>query len=252
MVAQVLAYSVQLCDVLNYLHRQNPPILHRDIKPANIRLTPDGLIKLVDFGLLKQGTGPTTRRALTPNYAPLEQWGQGGQHTDARSDIYSLGATLYHLLTGQLPLPAVDRISQGGDTLPSPLTYNAQLPPNVVYAIVKALAIKPEDRYPDAEKMKHDLVSGTKALTEPYVGPTRVPGADAPTRVVPVPVSEPRTPTVKNHAGFCRQCGEPYQNDEIYCQKCGRPISIQSRVCSRCKGKNALNARFCTKCGNAL
>lgn len=99
---QVLGYTWQLCDVLSYLHNQSPTILHRDVKPANIRLTPEGLIKLVDFGLFKQGTAFTvaSQRRLTPAYAPLEQWSGG---TDPRSDIYSLGATLYHLLSGQQP-----------------------------------------------------------------------------------------------------------------------------------------------------
>ncbi|HMA33611.1 MAG TPA: serine/threonine-protein kinase, partial [Chloroflexia bacterium] len=91
--SQVLSYALQLCDVLSYLHAQQPPILHRDIKPANIRLTPEGLIKLVDFGLLKQGlgqTGSALRGLGTPEYAPLEQYGRGGS-TDPRSDLYSLG-----------------------------------------------------------------------------------------------------------------------------------------------------------------
>jgi serine/threonine-protein kinase len=86
--SQVLGYAVQICDVLTYLHDQNPSIIHRDLKPANVRITPDGLIKLVDFGLLKQGQEVTrsSRRGLTPAYAPPEQWG-GGQSTNSRSDL---------------------------------------------------------------------------------------------------------------------------------------------------------------------
>jgi serine/threonine-protein kinase len=110
-VGQVMGYAYQLCDVLTYLHQQNPPLIHRDIKPAYVRITPDGLIKLVDFGLLKQGTDTTEifRMGLPPPYAPLEQWGDTGEHTIPQSDIYSLGATLYHLLTGQIPPTARER-----------------------------------------------------------------------------------------------------------------------------------------------
>ncbi|NJP06928.1 MAG: serine/threonine protein kinase [Chloroflexaceae bacterium] len=84
--AQVLGYAIQICDVLTYLHSQNPTIIHRDIKPANMRLTPDGLIKLVDC-LFKQGSEETrsSRRGLTPMYAPLEQWGTTTQHTSRRA-----------------------------------------------------------------------------------------------------------------------------------------------------------------------
>ncbi|NJP06109.1 MAG: serine/threonine protein kinase [Chloroflexaceae bacterium] len=95
---QVMGYALQICDALTFLHSQQPPLLHRDIKPANIRLRPDGLIKLVDFGLLKQGTDTThsSRLGLTTAYAPLEQWGGTGMHTTPRSDLYSLAASLYH------------------------------------------------------------------------------------------------------------------------------------------------------------
>ncbi|MGI8586267.1 MAG: serine/threonine protein kinase [Chloroflexia bacterium] len=90
--SQVLGYAMQLCDALTCLHSQTPHILHRDIKPANIRLTPEGLIKLVDFGLLKQGTGQTRNSIFgmgTLAYAPIEQYGSGG--TNPRSDINSPG-----------------------------------------------------------------------------------------------------------------------------------------------------------------
>ena len=102
---QVLTWGEQLMEALQYLHRQNPSVLHRDIKPSNIKLTPDETIKLVDFGLVKL-MQPDDNRTITVlqgratiQYAPLEQIGGDTGHTDARSDIYSLGATLYHLLT---------------------------------------------------------------------------------------------------------------------------------------------------------
>jgi len=156
---QVLGYAVQLCDVLSYLHAQNPPILHRDIKPANIRLTPDGLIKLVDFGLLKVGTGTTqsSRRGLTLAYAPLEQYGTTAQHTDARSDIYSLSATLYHLLTNQPPASATERVAGSADTLVPPQRLNPQISNHVARAITDALGIKRDARYPSAAIFRQAL-----------------------------------------------------------------------------------------------
>lgn len=150
---QVLGYALQLCDVLSFLHRQIPQILHRDIKPANIRLMPEGIIKLVDFGLLK--VGRTTRRALSPPYAALEQWGGG---TNVRSDLYSLGATLYHLLTGKEPLPAPDRIVASPDPLPLPQTLNANLSQQVADSIMTAMGLRQQERYANAMELKQALL----------------------------------------------------------------------------------------------
>jgi WD40 repeat protein len=157
---QVLGYVLQICDVLSYLHSQRPPLIHRDIKPANIRLTPEGLVKLVDFGLTKQGVDVThiSRRGFTPDYAPPEQWGLSGQHTDPRSDIYSLGATLYHLLTGRRPLSAAQRLANNKDPLPSPQEYNSRLSQNVVEAILKAMDLKREQRFSEISAFKLALL----------------------------------------------------------------------------------------------
>src|ERR1043166_4301373 len=99
----VLRWAGQLCDALDYLHTQDPQIIHRDIKPQNLKLTARGQVVLLDFGLAKGSAGQmsvvTTSASIfgyTPNYAPLEQ--VQGLGTDARSDIYSLAATLYHLI----------------------------------------------------------------------------------------------------------------------------------------------------------
>src|SRR2546428_4796686 len=111
---EVARWADQLCDALDYLHTQDPQIIHRDIKPQNLKLTSRGQVVLLDFGLAKGSAGQmsviTTSASIfgyTPNYAPLEQ--VQGLGTDARSDLYSLAATLYHLLTGIKPPDALTR-----------------------------------------------------------------------------------------------------------------------------------------------
>ncbi len=160
---QVLDWADQLCDALSYMHRQTPPILHRDIKPSNIKLTPSGLLKLVDFGLVKLLTGDETRTITviqgrgTAAYTPLEQYGGDDSHTDIRSDVYALGATLYHLLTGRPPATAHERFLNPASLVP-PRDINPHISPGVERALLAAMAIHPDDRPPDIatfQKMLH-------------------------------------------------------------------------------------------------
>ncbi|MEI6181260.1 MAG: serine/threonine-protein kinase, partial [Chloroflexales bacterium] len=153
----VLSYALKLCDVLTFLHTRPQRILHRDLKPANIRLTHADVVKLVDFGLLKQGTDATrqTQRGRgTLAYMPVEQHGSG---TDARSDLYSLGATLYHLLTGYEPPAAADRGATTVDLLPPPCQRNPALSPHVAAVVVQAMSRYQDDRYPDVASFKAAL-----------------------------------------------------------------------------------------------
>src|SRR6478672_9517983 len=123
---QVLTWTDQLLDALDYLHTQEPQIIHRDIKPQNLKLTGRGQIILLDFGLAKGQSGGvsvvTTSASIygyTPNYAPLEQI--QGMGTDARSDIYALSATLYHLMTAVKPPDALTRAASLVNGQPDPL-----------------------------------------------------------------------------------------------------------------------------------
>lgn len=165
----VLDWASQLCSALEYLHNQTPPILHRDIKPANIKLTPDGFIKLVDFGLVKLMTTDEDRTITvlqgrgTAFYIPLEQYGGDIGHTDARSDIYSFGATLYHVLTNTPPAEAKVRFLTP-ETLIPPRALNPQIGLRTEQAILWAMAMHPNDR-PSSISLFRELLLSTGSLS---------------------------------------------------------------------------------------
>jgi formylglycine-generating enzyme required for sulfatase activity len=152
--AQVLAWAHQLLDALEYCHNQG--VIHRDVTPQNVIIRPDGSAVLVDFGLVKLWPPPRTQMPLqaigTPEYAPPEQCQSGSDHTDPRSDIYSLGATLYHALTGYAPVTSMKRVLDL-DTLPSLQALNPKISARTAKAIMCALELQPVARFASARKM---------------------------------------------------------------------------------------------------
>jgi eukaryotic-like serine/threonine-protein kinase len=186
---QVLTWADQLLDALDYLHTQDPQIVHRDIKPQNLKLTSRGQIILLDFGLAKGQAGDISRvttgasiYGYTPNYAPLEQI--QGLGTDTRSDLYSLGATLYHLMTGVKPPDALTRAAALVNGQPDPLTpasvANPAIARDVDDVLAKAMAQSRDQRYANAAEMR-------KALHETEQASTVVDRGEANTVLFPAP-----------------------------------------------------------------
>lgn len=182
--ARVFEWARQLCDALEYLHAQNPPIIFRDLKPANIMLTPQGQIKLIDFGiarLFKPGQAKDTQAFGTVGYSAPEQYGQG--QTDQRSDVYSLGVLMHQLLTGYDPTLTPFRLPPAGQINPS-------LPGHLTAVLAAATDTDPSRRFPSV-----------RAFREALLGP--------PSQPVAPPASQPLAPG-QGGAVYARPASQPY------------------------------------------
>jgi serine/threonine protein kinase len=191
-VREVLSWADQLLAALAYLHRQTPPILHRDIKPANLKVTDDGTLMLLDFGLAKGSLAATLHttnsvRGYTPQYAPLEQI--QGTGTTEQSDLYAVGATLFQLLTNSFPPDALTRVSatinRKPDPLPDPQQLNAAIPAHVRDALIQAMSIDMVSRPLSALAMRQGLQGSVRTVIGGDTPTIRSTGGPAPRLIRP-------------------------------------------------------------------
>jgi serine/threonine protein kinase len=172
-IQDVLSWTDELLDALDYLHSQEPPVIHRDIKPQNLKITPRGDVILLDFGLAKLNSsdisGAISVFGYSRTYSPLEQI--QGTGTDARSDIFALGATAYHLLTGKAPIDVLARasaiIAGNSDPLQPASEINNEIPIDVAIVLNSALALNPAQRFVSANAMRQAL---THAISSEAAG----------------------------------------------------------------------------------
>lgn len=236
---QVLGYGIQVARVLHYLHTRPQPIIYRDLKPSNIMLTPEGVLKLIDFGVArthKRGKTKDTVAMGSAGYAPPEQYGKG--QTDARSDVYALGATLLHLLTNMPPIPlqtpAVGAIRK----------LNPSVDERTEGVIIRAMALDPNARFQDMQAFEQAMMG---CLDAPFVNPIE--------RASPPPPVQSPTPArqaspVQTLPASTLPVQPAVQPSPAVISS--PPIPENGVTCSRCGRVNKAGARFCAGCGAPL
>ncbi|MHB0855995.1 MAG: serine/threonine protein kinase [Anaerolineae bacterium] len=231
--SQVLDWTIQICEVLAYLHTRPQPIIFRDLKPSNVMVQPDGRIKLIDFGIArtyKAGQRRDTMSMGSENYAAPEQWGKA--QTDARADIYGLGATMYHLLTNVAPLPAF---------VPTPRVpvkqYNPAVRDATAAVVETAMATDRNERFPSAQAMREALLNCLSKRDRYQRQGRAMARSQAMPQVQPLPdttaPTEQRKPPVVS--------AYPTPSDLV--------APSTDKRCSVCASTNRLEARFCRTCG---
>lgn len=174
-----LDLSLQISDVLDYLHTRKPPVVFRDFKPGNVMLTPQNEVKLIDFGIARtfqEDKAKDTRALGTPGYAAPEQYGKG--QSDPRTDLYAFGATMHHALSGRDP-------TDEPFVFPSLRNFRQDLPEDFVQLLESCLALAPKDRPDSAFNVKRTLEQMMGAGAAPRPTTARLDGDDAPATPVP-------------------------------------------------------------------
>lgn len=233
---QVIGYGIQVARVLHYLHTRTPPIIYRDLKPSNIMSTPEGVLKLIDFGVArtyKERKAKDTVAMGSAGYAPPEQYGKG--QTDARSDVYALGATLLHLLTNLPPIP-LQTPAEG-----SIRKLNPSVDGRTEKVIIKAMNLDAGGRFRNAQDFEQAL---HRCLNAPYVDP--VARATPPPPVVPPVVQQPIETVFQPAVSAEPPPPLPVQ------PTVAPPVPVAGQACARCGRVNKPNARFCAGCGTPL
>ncbi|MEW6207010.1 MAG: protein kinase [Acidobacteriota bacterium] len=234
----VIKWAIQICEVLHYIHSQSPPIIYRDLKPANLMLDDrTSRVMLVDFGIARI-VRPTEKGVTaigTMGYAPPELF---GGKVEPRSDIYSLGATMFHMMTGSDPQDNPLLIFDFSKN-PRPRQINPAITPEMEQILIKAVAHKPEERHASALEFGHVLeehavrLMGRRASNPAgrAIGSTPSRTADrksvearspsASRAAIPPPVPDVAPPPPAPSTVFCGHCGEKIGTDDQFCAHCG-------------------------------
>ncbi len=227
----VTKWAMDVCDVLDYIHSQNPPIIYRDLKPANLMIdTRSNRVMLVDFGIARF-VAPTQKGVTaigTMGYAPPELF---AGNVEARSDIYSLGATIFHLLTGHDPQDNPLLIFDFAKN-PKPRQINPAITPQMEDLICRAVEHKPENRFASAKAFGQELQAHLRFLQDG--GPTELP-----------PVNPFETQAGFLQTTVCVNCGRALANDDVFCAYCGtRQPAKKTTAKLIVMGTNEMSAQF--------
>ncbi|GEM_PF-913155 len=260
--AQVLRWAISICDALAQVHSLKTPIIHRDIKPANIKITPEGRPVLIDFGLAKlQSNGPkklptmTAAQGVSPGFAPPEQYMARGR-TDARTDIYGLGATIYACLTGKDPAEAPARLlaqtgtSATGAVLLPLRRLNPKVSETTERIVMKALELSPAQRQQTAIQLRDELTESLRRLgaapapaaattAQPAVRPQKPQAHQAP-QAAPIELPANQQPGSTLIMGVtCPRCGTQNTPTAIQCVNCKAPLPQSGQPAQNSGGKRA-------------